>query len=694
LLRRRLRRLSKGPDGPWRPPVVLLVGALLLSTLLVASCGVTLTGADLLVGRARSALDRGAIDLPASGSLEAGMPQTAVITARDGTVLAEINDVRFGQRLEVSLSAIAPVLVQATVAAEDRRFFDHPGVDAVGLVRALTQNAGSEGVESGASTLEMQLVRNLFLTDERTEQTLARKLKEATTALQLDRRYSKSQLLESYLNTVYYGNAVYGAEAAARRYFGKSARDLSLPEAALLAGIPQSPSEHDPILHPDRAKQRQEHVLDLMVVAGFIDPQQAASAKAEPLEYQDPQPPPIRAPHWVNYIQDVVRERYGPEALFTDGLRIHTTIDLGIQELAEQIVAQDEQVRQLAHANNSSMVVIDPRNGQVLAMVGSKSFFDQSVAGQVNVALAGRQPGSSIKPLVYLTGFEKGLNPAVEVLDQPTTFSAPPGQPPYVPTNWENHYYGRVTLRDALGNSLNVPAVKVLKYVGVPAVQEMARRLGVTTLDNWDPRWLSLTLGGGEVRLLEMTGAYATIARVGNRLPVEPFLSVETSGGQVFYQAAEQPVGEQVVDPRVAYQLLHIMGDSGARHVTFAPDSPINLPRPHMMKTGTTDDYRDTWTIGCLPQACVGVWMGNTNNDPMIKTSSSLTAGKIWADMMQALIARYDLPPTPFPRPDGVIVTRIPNVGATRPPGDHEEVFLPGHEDRSLLNMDWTRPDR
>jgi membrane peptidoglycan carboxypeptidase len=561
-------------------------------------------------------------------------------------------------------------------------------------VRALGQNAQSNDVESGASTLEMQVVRNLFLADERTEQTLSRKLNEAIAALELDRRFSKADVLETYLNVVYYGHRAYGAEAAAQVYFGKSARELTLPEAALLAGLPQSPSAFEPFGHPNAAKQRQEHVLALMTQAGFLTPEQAAQAKAAPLPVQPSQPPPSRSSHWVNYIRDVIRERYGPEALFTGGLRIQTTLDPEIQALAEQVVAAGDNVRRLAHANNSAMVVLDPRTSQVLAMVGSRAFEDASIDGQVNLALAPRQPGSSIKPLVYLTGFERGLNPAVEVLDQPTAFSAPPGQPPYFPTNFEDKFYGLVTLRDALGNSLNVPAVKVLKYVGVPALQTMARRLGVTTLDNWDPRWLSLTLGGGEVRPLEMVGAYATIAREGVYLPVEPLLSVETARGEVLAAAPANPAGEQVVDPRIAYQLLHIMGDAGARQVTFGPSSPLNLSRPHMVKTGTTDDYRDTWTIGCLPQVCVGVWMGNTNNQPMVRVSSSLTAGKLWVDMIEALSRRFGYDPEPFPRPDGVILKRIPNVGVTRPgQADHEEVFLPGHEDHPLLEMDWRQPD-
>ena len=666
----------------------------MVSAVLMAACQALPSTARLTAGQARESLIERSISLPISGPLDTGLPQTATILARDGSVLAEINDLRFGRRQSLPLATISPYLVKATLAAEDRRFYEHQGVDFFGLARAIGQNAGSEGVASGASTLEMQLVRNLFLTDERTEQTLGRKLKEAAAAMQLVQRFSKSELLEAYLNTVFYANQAYGAEAAAQRYFGKSARELTLPEAALLAGIPQSPVAHDPLRHYVWAKQRQEHVLELMEMAGYVSSEEATAARAATLHFKDPPPIPVRAPHWVNYIRDLARERFGPELLFTGGLRIQTTIDLGIQELAEQIVTQNEPLRQQARANNSAVVVIEPGTGEVLAMVGSKNFFDDSVAGQVNVATSVRQPGSSIKPLVFLAGFERGLNPSVEVNDTLTPFSSPPPQPPYLPRNYEDKYYGQVSLRDALGNSLNVPAVKVLKYVGVPALQDLARRLGITSLGTWDPRWLSVTLGGGEVRLLELTGAYATIAREGYHRPVESFTMVETARGDLIYRASADTVGRQVIDPRVAYQLLHVMGDSGARLVTFGPNTPLNLNRPHMLKTGTTDDYRDTWTIGCVPQVCVGVWMGNTDNRPMVKTSSSMTAGKIWVDLMQALAERKGWAPDSFPRPDGVVVKRVPNASGARPDvADREEVFLQGQERTFTLDMDWKRPD-
>jgi 1A family penicillin-binding protein len=676
--------------------MVLVLNGIIIGLIFLAGCAAIPAVGAILALQGQAWMASQTITMPRSGPLDGDLPQTAIVTARDGTLLSEIGDVRFGRRSFVPLNELSQNLVLATMATEDRRYYEHRGVDMIGLMRAISSNAEAGDATQGASTIEMQLVRNLFLPDERTERTLSRKIKEAMAAVELDKRYSKDELIETYLNVVYYGNRAYGAEAAAQTYFGKSARELTLPEASLLAGLPQSPVQYDPYLHFEAARARQREVLDRMVNAELATREEAARAFSTSPAFKMQQAAsanPEQAPHWVNYVLDVVRARYGPEELFTGGLKIRTTIDLEVQHLAEQIVAQNEEVRQTAHANNTAMVVIEPLTGQVLAMVGSKDFYDTSIAGQVNVATAVRQPGSSIKPLVFLTGFERGLAPFTEVQDSPTAFSTPPGQPPYRPENYDNKYYGRITLREALGNSLNIPAVKVLKFVGVPAFQDLARRFGITTLDTWDSRWLSLTLGGGEVRLLEMTGAYATLAREGYRVPVEPFLDVTTARGKVLHQSDGGLSGEQVVDPRLVYQLLSVMGDPGSRVATFGANTPLNLGRPHMMKTGTTDDYRDTWTIGCVPQVCVGVWMGNTNNDPMVRVSSSLTAGKIWVDMMNALIERNRWEPVPFPKPQGVVVKNVPSITPMRGQAEHEEVFLEGQREPSVLDMDWMRPD-
>jgi penicillin-binding protein 1C len=688
-----LQRSRRREAAGWFRPVAV---ALLMPPVAAAIALLFALGPPMFAQTLESSIREAGVppaELPRVGPLDKGVPQSAVLRARDGTVLAEINDQNFGRRKAVPLSEVSKHMIAATLAAEDRRFFGHGGVDLTGMARALAQTLQSDETPSGASTIEMQLARNLFMPDERTDQTLSRKLREASTAIQLDKRFTKPEILEAYLNVVYYGAMAHGVEAAAQTYFGKSARDLDLAESSLLAGLPQSPTVLNPFTNFEGARQRQWYVLEQLAENRVITLGEAEEAWSRYPPLVEPGATPRLAPHFVDYVQQYARRHWGPEELYLNGLDVTTTIDLEIQELAERIVAGHEGVRRQARANNTAMVVLDRETSQVLAMVGSKNFNDASIDGQVNVALAGRQPGSSIKPLVYLTAFERGLNPSVQVTDEITPFSAPPGQPPYVPANYEDKYYGLVTLRDALGNSLNVPAVKTLKFVGVPAFVDVARRLGVTTLNDWDPGWLSLTLGGGEVRLLELTGAYATISRLGVHRAVEPIVRAADGRGAVLQDAARD-AGAQVVDPRMAYQLLHIMGDTGARGVTFGPSSPLNLPRPHMVKTGTTDDFRDTWTIGCIPRVCVGVWMGNTQNWPMQRVSSSLTAGRIWVDTMNALISRYGWPPEEFERPAGVITKRVQNVSGARPgAADYEGVFLPGNEEPFRLQMDWIQPN-
>lgn len=686
-------RMRHQHDNRWLFPIA--TSALLLPFLVGAALILALEPSRSFV-EAQAAIDQRAsrlsADVPGSGRLDQGIPQTATIRSRDGTVLGTVNDAHHGRRTSVRLGDISVQMIAATLAAEDRRYFEHSGVDTIGLARAITQNLQDDGVSSGASTIEMQLARNLFLVDERTEQTLARKVREAAVALQLDRVFTKPDILEAYLNVVYYGANAHGVEAAAQTYFAKSARDLTLSESALIAGLTQSPTVLNPLKNPDGARERQRYVLDHMVASKVVTAEEADEAWASPLDLVGFATPDRLAPHWVDYIQQYVRRAWGPEALYLDGLDVTTSIDLDVQRMAERIVAANEDLRRRVGANNTAVVVLDAATSQVLAMVGSKDFNDRSIDGEVNVALAGRQPGSSIKPVVYLAGFERGLNPSLRVADEITPFSAPPGQPSYVPSNYENKYYGNVSLRDALGNSLNVPAVKVLKYVGVPSFLDLARRLGITSLDGWDPRWLSLTLGGGEVSLLELTGAYATVARLGEYRPTQPLVRVKSARGARAYDVGPQS-GAQVVDPRVAYQLLHVMGDVGARRVAFGDASPLNLPRPHMVKTGTTDDYRDTWTVGCVPQVCVGVWVGNTRNTPMVQASSSLTAGKIWVDTINALVERSRWAPEPFPVPSGLVFKRIPSSSGARPGArDYEEVFLPGSEQTFDLKMDWMQP--
>jgi membrane peptidoglycan carboxypeptidase len=500
-----------------------------------------------------------ALSLPAPDELGARSATfvSTKIYDRQGDLLYELIDPHGGRRTKVPLERISPHLIQATIATEDRYFYQHPGFDPIGIVRAIWYAVNEREVVSGASTITQQVARNVLLSPvERSQRTLSRKIREAILAAEITRRYPKDTILEIYLNDIFYGNLAYGIEAAAETYFGKSADQLTLAEAALLAGLPQSPALHDPYTNPDAAKVRQAVVLDLMVEAGYITPAQAETAQAEELEYV-PLSFPIRAPHFVMYVRQVLEEKYGAEALYKGGLRVYTTLDPRLQAIAERVAK--EHVGSLAekHVTNAALVALKPDTGEVLAMLGSVDFFDEEIAGQVNVALRPRQPGSSIKPITYVAAFEKGWTPATLIWDVPTEF--PDGaNPPYKPTNYDDKFHGPVLLRTALGSSYNVPAVKALQFVGLPDMLALAQRLGITSLNRPD-YGLSLTLGGGDVTLFEMVGAYATFANGGVRVLPVAIARVEDSEGRVIAEASppglggiEGGQGEQVISPQHA----------------------------------------------------------------------------------------------------------------------------------------------
>ena len=484
-----------------------------------------------------------ALSLPAPGELGARSADfvSTKIYDRQGGLLYELFDPQWGRRTEVPLDRISPYLVQATIATEDRYFYQHPGFDPLSIARALWYAVNEREVVSGASTITQQVARNVLLSPvERTQRTLSRKVREAILAAEITRRYPKDTILEIYLNEIWYGNLAYGIEAAAETYFGKSADQLTLAEAALLAGLPQSPPLHDPYANPDGAKARQAVVLDLMVEAGYITPVQAEAAKAEKLEYV-PLSFPISAPHFVVYVRQLLEQQYGVEALSKGGLRVYTTLDPRLQAIAERVA--EEHVNSLAekHATNAALVALNPGTGEILAMLGSVDFFDEEIAGQVNVALRLRQPGSSIKPVTYVAAFEKGWTPATLLWDVPMEF--PDGaNPPYKPTNYDDKFHGPVLLRTALGSSYNVPAVQTLQFVGLPDMLAMAHRLGITSLNRPD-YGLSLTLGGGDVTLFEMVGAYATFANAGVRVPPVAIARVEDSEGRVIAETSPPGLG-------------------------------------------------------------------------------------------------------------------------------------------------------
>jgi 1A family penicillin-binding protein len=579
---------------------------------------------------------------------------TTQILDREGNLLWEIIDPTGGRRTNISLNQISPYLLQATLATEDRYFYVNVGVDPIAIMRAIRDNLAERQIVSGASTITQQLARDVFLSpEERTETSFARKLKEAILAVEINRRYSKNQILETYFNQIYYGNLAYGVEAAAQTYFGKPASALNLAEAALLAGLPQSPALHDPYLNPDRAKARQAVVLDLMVEAGQISRAEAEAARLAALEFRDPNFR-VAVPHFIAFVRQELEQNVPPPFIYQAGLKVYTTLDPRLQAIAEEEV--QAQVAALAGQNvtNGALVALDVASGQILAMVGSKDFWDTQIEGQVNMALSPRQPASTMKPLTYLAAFEQfGWTPSTLLMDTPVRYPQADGQV-YEPHNIDYRIHGPVSLRAALANSYNIPAVKTLEQVGLEPLKALAARLGITTLTRSD-YGLSLALGSGEVSLLEMSGAYQVLANHGQRRPPTAILRITDNFGREIEPLRPQP--QQVVHPAHAYLITDILADNEARAPTFGVDSPLRLYRPAAVKTGTSSDFRDNWAIGYTPDIVTGVWVGNADNSPMRQVAGASGAAPIWHNFMKR--AHEDWPEREFARPDSIVEIEV-----------------------------------
>ena len=634
-------------------------------------------------------------DLPDPGTLShRALFQTARIVDRNGKLLQEVNDPQGGRRTLVPLREIPRDAQRATVAAEDATFYDNPGFDVRAVVRATYQWIRSGTPQSGASTITQQLVKNTLLGP---EQTAERKIKEAFLALELTRRYSKDQILEMYMNEISYGNRAYGIEAAAETYFGKPAMQLSLAEASLLAGLPQAPSYYDPYTNLPAAKDRQSYVLDQMVRTGAITQAQRDTAHAAALNFVPPsQSAPQEAPHFVTYVRQLVEQQFGTEALYRSGLQITTSLDLDVQHLAEQAARDHIADIRKRNATNAALVAIQPSSGEILAMVGSVNFNDASISGQVNVALSQRQPGSTLKPFTYITAFSKGWNPATMLWDIPTTF---PGG--YKPNDFDNKFPGPLTIRDALAQSRNIPAVEALQFVSVPEMLATAHQFGIQDLREPDRYGLSVTLGGGEVKLLDLTYAYSVFAgggkQAGTPIPADrrekgfrqfdpaSILKVTDSSGKVLYEY--KPDGAQVADPRLVYQITSILSDDKARQPTYGANSPLLLPnRPAAVKTGTTDAYRDSWVVGYTPELVTGVWVGNTDNSPMNDVLGVAGAGQIWHAFMAG--ALQGTPVSQFSAPQGVQQADVCALSGMLPTQECRENTLPIHG----IRRDWFVP--
>ena len=627
------------------------IGKIILALTLVVTIFTTMVGAAGAGGAAMGAawyIENRLPPVVGPGALNGLQMQTTRIYDRNGVELSEVVDLETGRRQYKSLDEISPLVISATIAVEDATFYTNSGIDIPSIFRAVYINLGGKG-SSGASTITQQLVRQVNLPeDERTEVSWNRKIREAIQAVLFTEAYDKDYILEMYLNENYYGNRAYGIEAAALTYFGKSSKDLDLKEAALLAGLPQAPSDYDPFVDWQLARKRQAIVLDLMAKQGMITEADAAKAKGDTIVLRTYKPP-LNAPHFVNYVTAYLQSLYGPDVMAA-GLVVTTTLDLKVQLAAEKVARDRIEELRRQKATNCSIVIMNPQTGEILAMVGSVDYNDPSIDGQVNVATRERQPGSSFKPITYAAAFEKGWTPGTVLLDSLTAFPNP-GQKPYAPKNYDGRDHGWVSVREALGNSYNVPAVKALQYAGIQETIDTAHDMGIQGLNRGlDWYGLSLTLGGGEVTLLDMTTAYSTFANGGTAVPANPILAIQqpgvgiincneaylTADGTCSRQLQKQfgTVRTQALDPRISYMVTDILSDNRARTSAFGPNSPLRLPFTAAAKTGTTDDNRDSWTLGYTPELTVGVWVGNSNNDEMLKVTGAIGAAVVWRNMM------------------------------------------------------------
>jgi penicillin-binding protein 1C len=635
---------------------------------------------------------RGAVDL----RQHASQFETTRILDRNDNVLYEVIDPNAGKRTQVSLSKISPYLIAATIATEDKNFYNNPGFDPIGILRALWQNYTSGEVVSGASTITQQLARNLLLSpEERAIRTVQRKAREIVLAAEITRKYSKDVILELYLNENNYGNLAYGIEAAAEVYFNTSAEKLTLSQSTFLAGIPQAPGVYDIFSNRIATLERQKQVLVLMYQLSsettciFVSTQKEkicvnaveAIQAAQIIETYDFSKPNyfMLYPHWVNFIRMKLEEQFDLQTIYRSGFRVYTTLDPEMQDMAENLLK--EQVENLADRNvtDGALVAIHPGTGEILAMVGSADFYNEKIAGQVNMAISPRQPGSAIKPLTYIAAFEKGWTPATLLWDVPSEF--PPSgnlddtREPYKPINYDERFHGPVTVRSALANSYNIPAVKTLQFVGIydnPQIEgedgliNLAKRLGITTLDRID-YGLSLTLGGVEVTLLEMTSVYATIANNGKQMPLISITRIEDRNGNIVFESKPHE-GKQVIREEHAYFISSILSDPIAREPMFGSDSILTLPFQAAVKTGTTNDYRDNWTLGYTPDVAVGVWVGNADYSPMKQTTGLTGAAPIWSAFMKSVVPVISGGnPTPFKKPKGIVERVICSLSGTEP---------------------------
>ena len=586
-------------------------------------------------------------DLPDPNKLiDRSVQLSTKIYDRTGThVLYEVHGDQ--QRTLITIDQVPDNVKNASISAEDKNFYNHQGFDIKGIARSILTNIFRGGKAQGGSTITQQFVKNAILTNEKT---YTRKIKELVLSYQIEKNFSKDQILQLYFNEIPYGSTAYGVESASRVYFGKDVQDVSLGEAAILAALPQAPTYYSPWgNHKDALIARQHTILNVMVEQGYIKKEQADAAKKETLNFKDPGTN-IDAPHFVMYVKELLANQYDEKTIEQGGLKVTTTLDYDKQKIAEQVVETRAKENLAQGANNAAMVSLDAKTGEILAMVGSKDYFDKDIDGNVNVVLRKRQPGSSFKPIVYAAALMKGFTPQTTIYDVSTNFAVSGNS--YIPSNYTNKEYGPVTLKKALAGSLNITAVKVLYLAGMKNVADLAKNLGYTSLNDPNRYGLTLVLGGGEVTLLEHVSAYTAFAREGQRVEPVAILKVEDRHGQVL-QEFKEPKVNKVFDEEIARQMNDMLSDNNARSYIFGAKNALTLSdRPVAAKTGTTNDVRDAWTIGYTPSVVTGVWVGNNDNTSMKKNgSASMLSAPIWHDYMAKVLTGTPVEQFKAPQP-------------------------------------------
>ena len=598
---------------------------------------------------------------------------TTKIFDRNGSLLYEIYTDQ--NRTPMSITQIPKLMQEATIAIEDKNFYQHPGFSITGIIRATRETIFNNQVQGG-STITQQLIKSALLSP---EINVTRKIKEIILAFWAERLYSKNQILEMYLNQVPYGGTAWGVEAASQTYFGTSVTKLNLAQIAILAGLPAAPTEYSPFgSNPQKAFERQKEVLRRMREDHYITVQQEQDALNTSIQFKTPRVP-IIAPHFVMYVKDLLEEQYGPRLVEQGGLQITTSLDIATQEKTEAIVKTQVDALAGLRVGNGAALVTSPATGEILAMVGSKDYFDTAADGNVNVTTSLRQPGSSIKVVNYAAALENGFTAASILDDSPVVFQSF-GSPSYAPVNYDGKFHGPTPLRYALGNSYNIPAVKTLAKIGVATMIEKGKAMGIQSWTDPNRFGLSLTLGGGEVTMLDMARVFGTLANNGKKVNLQPILKVTDYAGHVL-ETNTSKESVQAVKPGVAWILSNILSDNTARSSAFGPNSSLVISgKTVSVKTGTTDSKRDNWTIGYTPSILTAVWVGNNDNTPMDPqlTSGITGAAPIWHDIMTELLKNKmdEVTPQPadviaipcyFNRPEYFLVGTQPASGRCAP---------------------------